>query len=53
MPLIRNLSEVEKAYIAGIIDGEGCISIAKRKVKYITPSLQISGTNKRGVTYAS
>lgn len=32
------------AYIAGFIDGEGCISLAKRG-KYITPSLQISNTD--------
>lgn len=27
---MNNLTETEKAYIAGIIDGEGCIYIAKR-----------------------
>jgi len=29
------LTEKEKAYLAGFIDGEGCVSFAKRKI-YIT-----------------
>jgi hypothetical protein len=35
-----------RAYLAGIIDGEGCISVGWRKGKYITPTLQITNTNK-------
>lgn len=31
-----NLSETDKAYLAGLIDGEGCISIAKHISKRTT-----------------
>jgi len=31
MRVLNNLIETEKAYIAGFIDGEGCIRIEKRK----------------------
>ncbi len=40
----RALSETEKAYFAGFIDGEGCVSFAWRK-KYITPIIQITNTD--------
>jgi hypothetical protein len=30
MPAIRSLSEVEAAYIAGIVDGEGTITLTRR-----------------------
>lgn len=48
------LTEVEKAYLAGIIDGEGCIGIGRRrgatkggsKPLYITPTLQVKNTRK-------
>lgn len=32
------------AYVAGILDGEGCISVARRG-RYITPTVQVSNTN--------
>jgi len=43
------MTELEKAYVAGFIDGEGCVSFATRKVKqvtYITPTVQIANTNR-------
>jgi len=38
------LSETEAAYLAGIIDGEGCVSVGWRLKKYLTPTLQITNT---------
>ena len=43
------LTETEKAYIAGFLDGEGCITIFKRnryKVPLYVPSIQITNTNQ-------
>ncbi len=37
------LTEIEKAYAAGIIDGEGCVSLSRRK-KYLTPTVQVKNT---------
>lgn len=36
---------MDAAYLAGIIDGEGCISIYKRNGYYV-PSISISNTNE-------
>jgi hypothetical protein len=41
------LNETEKAYLAGIIDGEGCVGLGVRLKKYITPTLQITNTDER------
>lgn len=44
------MNELEIAYLAGIVDGEGCISLGYRRKKgkpYITPTLQITNTNFR------
>lgn len=38
------MTDTEAAYLAGIVDGEGCIGIGRRK-KYITVTLQISNTD--------
>lgn len=43
---IRELSETQRAYIAGITDGEGCISVAVRLKKYITPTIQVCNTDR-------
>ena len=40
----KKLSPEEKAYIAGIVDGEGCISLYKNRATYI-PRLTIVNTN--------
>jgi len=37
--------KLSKEYIAGFVDGEGCVSLAWRLKKYVTPSLQITNTN--------
>ena len=45
MPLSRD----DLIYLAGFVDGEGCVSLAWRKVRgknYITPNIQITNTNK-------
>ena len=42
----KGMKQVELAYLAGIIDGEGCISFARRLKKYITPTLQVTNTNR-------
>ena len=44
-PRIRELTKLEVAYLAGIIDGEGCIGLAWRTKKYVTPTLQVGNTN--------
>ena len=41
---IRKLSKAEAAYLAGIIDGEGCISLRKRNNK-IFPIVSIGNTS--------
>lgn len=43
-----SLTELEKAYIAGVIDGEGCITLYRREIKQhgtITYVLQVSIAN--------
>src|SRR5206468_3833176 len=37
------MKPTERAYLAGILDGEGCLGVGKR-LKYITPTVQISNT---------
>lgn len=39
------MNEVDKAYLAGIVDGEGCITIRKQGPYYV-PSISISNTNE-------
>lgn len=39
------LSEVELAYIAGIVDGEGCISMYRQNTTYF-PRLNVVNTNR-------
>jgi len=47
------LPETDKAYIAGLIDGEGCISIApKHKPGYYDVRLTISNTSKSLIEWA-
>jgi hypothetical protein len=54
---LNNLTETEKAYLAGLIDGEGCITIIKskpaRKAKNPSYSLQvfINITDERVIRY--
>lgn len=48
--MIENLSEIEKAYIAGIIDGEGSISFVRSGSKrthgrYIYPYIRVANTD--------
>ncbi len=38
------LTETERAYLAGILDGEGCVSVATRLKKYLTPIVQVTNT---------
>ena len=33
------------AYVAGFIDGEGCVSIGVAKKRYVCPNIQVSNTN--------
>lgn len=52
---MENTQEKEMAYLAGIIDGEGCISLTLqqyRKGRYrIMPAVSVSNTNKTLVEY--
>jgi len=38
------LTNEEKAYLAGVLDGEGCVGVAWRQV-YLTPIIQVTNTN--------
>lgn len=39
------LSKTERAYLAGILDGEGCLSLGGRlNARYITPTVQVTNT---------
>jgi hypothetical protein len=40
------LKETDKAWFAGIIDGEGCISLFKRSTYYV-PAVKIANTNEK------
>jgi hypothetical protein len=40
------LTKYEKGYIAGFVDGEGCISCRTRAKKYLTPSIEVTNCNK-------
>ena len=46
-----NLSETEKAYIAGIIDGEGCVGVHKGKGNSLVPRVQIANTQMNLLTW--
>lgn len=43
--IAERLSENERAYLAGIIDGEGTITIAAKKNTYYRPAVTISNTS--------
>lgn len=52
MRILTNLAETEKAYIAGIVDGEGCLSInicydKSRKPFRAVPTVEISNTDSK------
>lgn len=40
------LTDLDLAYMAGFVDGEGCISVATRLQIYLTPTVQVSNTNQ-------
>ena len=40
------MKETDKAWLAGIIDGEGCISLFRRSTYYV-PSVKIANTNEK------
>lgn len=40
------LTDLELAYMAGFVDGEGCVSVATRLKIYMTPTVQVSNTNQ-------
>jgi len=50
-----NLTEVNWAYLAGILDGEGCITFSHRKSNrseygfYLAPIVHITGTSKEAL----
>jgi len=46
-----NLSQEESAYIAGIVDGEGCLSFRKEKNESITPLLSVCNTNEEIIQF--
>jgi len=44
--MVEEISEVEKAYIAGFIDGEGYIGIHRNKGRWFEAELAITNSNK-------
>jgi hypothetical protein len=40
------IKETDKAWLAGIMDGEGCISLLRRHTYYV-PSVKIANTNEK------
>ena len=50
---INRLSELDRAYIAGLIDGEGCIRIGRVGPERITfyPSISIGMTNREVIEW--
>ncbi len=40
------IKETDKAWLAGIMDGEGCISLIRRHTYYV-PSVKIANTNEK------
>lgn len=38
------MTETDRAYWAGILDGEGCLGLGRRLKKYVTPTVQVSNT---------
>lgn len=53
--LLSKLSETEKAYLAGILDGEGSISLARSharsSAKYVYPLVRIANTDKKLISW--
>lgn len=47
----QTMTEVELAYIAGFVDGEGSISIYRRAKDTYTPYLSVSNTNLEVLEY--
>ena len=45
------LTDLEAAYISGIIDGEGHISIEKHKQNWMYPSVRVCSTDRRIIDY--
>lgn len=45
-PAQLRLSDVEKSYIAGIIDGEGYIGIYRSKDRYLRPVVNVANTSE-------
>ena len=52
------MKDTTKAYIAGLIDGEGCIAITRRKVKrlktgywYYEPQVIVANTDKKMIDF--
>ena len=49
---IMNLTDIEKGYIAGIIDGEGSICLTKQKAnEFRSPTITVASTTYELVTY--
>lgn len=54
--VLNNLSDIDKAYLAGFIDGEGCICFLKRvweNGERYTPTITIVNTNKEIMDWLS
>lgn len=52
---VKNLSMTQRAYLAGIVDGEGTITLAKstRSVGGITPLLSVANTDMKLINWLS
>lgn len=45
---LPQVNEAERAYLAGILDGEGCVSLywRRKSARYLTPSVQVLNTRR-------
>ena len=50
---MNNMTETEKAYLAGMIDGEGCITISCNKDRYFAMFVVLTGTHKTHIEYCA
>ena len=48
---VKNMSIEERAYVAGVIDGEGCFAITRRNTLYATPSIHITNTDEQLIKF--
>ncbi len=49
---MKNLSIADANYLAGLLDGEGCLGIRKHKLGYVHAVIEVCMTNRRPLDWA-